>query len=353
MTMSDMAFVVRAAVFRGLPALVDGLGGDSAALLARFGVPVGAVDSEDALILERTADRMLGAAAAELGCPDLGLRLAGEQGVEILGPLSVALVNATTLTEAIAHARRFLVSYSPGSHIAQVPDPSGMAGVVGLLYENLDKVPRPAPQSIDHALGLFHRIVVLLMGGPYGLRAAHLPHAPLAPIASYTGFFGADVRFDRPSAVLRIPSRLLDTPLPGANPVLREMALDYLTSHVTGPNQTVTDQVRLMLARSFDSAPVDLVAAARLLHTHPRTLQRRLTAEGTGFNRILDDVRRDAAHQLITVTDLPFAQIAARVGLTGQSALSRAVQRWYATSPRALRRDAAVQRTAGRKGSDT
>jgi AraC-like DNA-binding protein len=332
-----MSSVVRGALFRGFPQVVDRLGGDGAALLARFRVPDGALDSDDALISTRTAGLLTETAAAELQCPDLGLRLAEVQDIGILGALSIALENSATLGEALDCASRFLFAHSPVSRVARIPDPDGAAGVVGLLYETIGE-PLP-PQAVDHGLGLFHRIITQLHGGAYGLRAAHLPHPPLAPVSRYTGFFGADVRFDRPAAVLRVPAQLLSAEQPGADRLLRDITLDYLAAHFTGPGRTVTDEVRLLLARSLGTLPAHLAAVARLLGMHPRTLQRRLAAESTTFEAVLDEARRDAAERLITETDLPLSQVTALVGLTEQSALSRAGRRWFGQSPRELRRE--------------
>ncbi|TQM09083.1 AraC family transcriptional regulator [Pseudonocardia kunmingensis] len=332
-----MSSVVRAAALRGLPQLVHGLGGDADGLFARARVPVDALDNDDALVPSRHAGRLLETAARDLDCPDLGLRLAAQQDIGVLGPLAIAVENSPTLGDALDCATRFLFAHSPGSRVAQVRDPQRTPGVVGLLYENAGPDPMP-PQAVDHALGLFHRAIVLLRGGSYGLRSAHLPHPPLAPVAAYTDHFGADVRFAQPGALLRVPTQLLATALPGANPVLREITLDYLADRFTRPEETTSDQVRLLLTRSLGSAPVHLGAIARLLTVHPRTLQRRLAAESTTFDALLDDVRRDTAHRLITETDLPFSQVTAMVGLTGQSALTRAVRRWSGHTPRDLRR---------------
>jgi AraC-like DNA-binding protein len=331
-----MSSVVRAALFRGLPQLVDRLGGDGDAVLARFRVPDGSLDSDDALLTARTAGILLETAAVELQCPDIGLRLAERQDIGVLGPLSLALESSATLGEALDCASRFLFAHSPASRVAQIPDPDGVAGVVGLFYETTGEALHP--QAIDHGLGLFHRITALLHGGPYGLRSAHLPHPPVAPVTRYTGFFGADVRFERPAAVLRVPAQLLSARLPGANRMLRDITLDYLATHFTDPGRTVTDEVRLLLTRAMGTSPVSIAAVARLLSMHPRTLQRRLAAESTTFEAILDDVRREAALRLITDTDLPLAQVTALVGLTEQSALSRAGRRWFGRSPRELRR---------------
>jgi AraC-like DNA-binding protein len=329
--------MVRAAGLRGLPALVDRLGGDSAALLERFHVSAQALDTDDAVIPSAVAALVLESAAADLDCFDLGLRLAERQNAAVLGPLAVAIENAPTFGAALDTAGRFLFVHSPALTVSQVPDPSGRPGVVGLLYAGTEAEPLP-PQVVDLGLGLLHRIIVLLHGGRYGLRSVHLPHPPLAPVQRYTGFFGTDVRFDQVAAVLRVPASLAQTAVPGGNEVLRDIALDYIRSHFPAPEQTVTARVERLLTQSLGSAPVDVTAIARLLQTHPRTLQRRLAAEGSTFEAILDGVRRSTAHRLITQTDLPLSQVTAMLSLTEQSALSRAVRRWYATSPRELRR---------------
>jgi AraC-like DNA-binding protein len=329
--------MVRAAGLRGLPALVDRLGGDAAALLGRFRIPPGALDSDDAVIRAGAAGRVLETGAAELACPDLGLRLAGQQSTAVLGPLAIAIENSPTFGAALDCAGRFLFVHSAALTVAQIPDPDGHPGVVGILFAGSAAEPLP-PQVTDLGLGLLHRIIVLLHDGAYGLRSVHLPHPPLAPVDRYTGFFGADVRFGRDAAVLRVPQSLSGTPLPGGNRVLRDVALDYMSSHFPAPGQAVTDRVRRLLTQSLGAAPVDVAAIARLLRTHPRTLQRQLAAEHTTFESILDDVRRAAAHRLITQTDLPLTQVTAMVGLAEQSALSRAARRWFGVPPRELRR---------------
>ncbi|WP_093089678.1 AraC family transcriptional regulator [Pseudonocardia oroxyli] len=334
-----MGAVVRAASLRGLPQLVDGLGGDSAALFARFGIDPAALSADDAVVAVRTVGLLLEVAAAELDRPDLGLLLAERQDTGILGPLAVAIENAGTLGEAMASASRFLFVHSPALSIALVPDPEEVRGVAALRYGATGPEPMPA-QASDLGLGLLHRIIVLLHGGPYGLRSAHLTHPPLVPVTRYTDFFGADVRFSRDSGVLRLPAGLTEARIAGGDQVLRTLALDYLESRFAEPGQTVSGRVRGALARSLGSTAPRAGDVARLLRLHPRTLQRHLAAEGTTFERILDDVRRDTARRLITTTDLPFTQVTAMVGLRAQSALTRASKRWFDRTPTELRRAA-------------
>ena len=333
----DMRAMVRAAALRGLPALIDELGGSGADLLARFGVDAAALDTDDEVIGSLAVARILETAAAELVCPDVGLRLAARQDIAVLGPLAIAIQNSATLGDALDCATRFFYVHSSALNVTKVPDPSGRPGVVGLCIAGAGQ-DRLRPQAAGHALGLLHRITMLLNGGRYGLRSVHLPHPPLAPVTRYIDFFGADVRFGQAAAVLRVPQSLTATAVAGGNRALREVAMDYLRTNFPAPGQAVGGRVRQLVTQSLGSSPVDITAIGRLLSTHPRTLQRRLAAEGSSFDKILDDVRRQAAHRLITSTDLPFAQITAMVGLTEQSALTRAVRRWYGVTPRELRR---------------
>lgn len=330
-----MATLVRAASVRGIDDLVDDLGGDGAALLDRFGLAAATLDSDHALIGLRTVARLLETAAAELDCPDLGLRLAERQRVGILGPLAVAITNSATLGDAFDSAVRYLFVHSPVLDISTVPDPEWRRGVRALRFGGTRT--RIPPQSLDLRLGLVHRVIGTLVGRRYGLRSVYLPHPPLAPVERYTRFFGADVRFDQREALLRVPAGLRRLPLDGGDRVLRELALSYLESHYPDPRRPVAERVRAALAEYPDTVPPRITAVADRLRLHPRTLQRHLAAESTTFEAILDDHRKSTAHRLITRTDLPFGRIAAMVGLAEQSGLTRAVRRWFGVPPRRLR----------------
>jgi AraC-like DNA-binding protein len=72
---------------------------------------------------------------------------------------------------------------------------------------------------------------------------------------------------------------------------------------------------------------------------HPRTLQRRLAEENTTFLDLVDDVRRNAARQYLTMTDLSMTQVAGLLGLSEQSALTRCTRRWWGATPRQVRRN--------------
>lgn len=331
-----MGPMIRAASLRGFAPLVAELGGDPERLLERFGLSGTAIAADDGLVPITAHDLMLDAAAAELGCPDLGLRLADRQDLSVLGPLALAIQASATVAEALECASRFLFVHSPALSIGLDEDPHGRPGIVALTYRKDLSESTYSRQGIELGLGLLFRIATALVGARIGLRTVELPHRPLSPVRRYTDFFGTDVKFDRPAAVLRLERRILDEGFAGADDAIRAHAVQVLADDFPDPGARVAPRVRRVLAESLTASPTT-GHVARLLALHPRTLQRRLAAEGTTVETLLDDVRREAAHRLITTTDLPLGRVATLVGFAEQSSLSRAVRGWHATTPGRLR----------------
>ncbi len=68
-----------------------------------------------------------------------------------------------------------------------------------------------------------------------------------------------------------------------------------------------------------------------------RTLQRNLAAEGTSFSDLLEEVRRDLALRQLESGSGSIDDVAARLGYTRQSTLTRAVRRWTGNTPSTFR----------------
>ena len=86
----------------------------------------------------------------------------------------------------------------------------------------------------------------------------------------------------------------------------------------------VTDQGRNLVATQFA--------------LHPRTLQRRLAAEGTTFADLVDHLRRDMAVRYLRDTDLGLDHLSRELGYAEQSVLTRSCRRWFGQRPAAERR---------------
>ncbi|WP_372350268.1 AraC family transcriptional regulator [Streptomyces sp. KL116D] len=328
---------IRSAALRGFRSTVAELGGDAERFVRAAGLGASALDTDDELISEQATATALEIAAHELACPDLGLRMAARQDIAMLGSLAVAVQHSPTLGDALECTSRYLFVHSRSLSLTLGADPAGEPGTAALLYGPASS--SGPVQGTDCGLGFVHRAIRFLVGGGYGLRGVELPYRPAAPPGRHEEFFGAPVRIGRlaRAAALRVPTRLLHHAMGDVNENLRRLALAFLAEQAPGRVSTVTPQVRAAVQESLGTRPVATHTVATLLSLHPRTLQRRLAAEGTSFGAVVDDVRRHTARRLLTTTDLPIGQIAALLGFAEQSALSRAARRWWDASPRAVR----------------
>ncbi|MGI5470663.1 AraC family transcriptional regulator [Streptomyces sp. CA-132043] len=329
--------VIRSAGLRGFRATVAELGGNAEEYATAAGLPVAALDTDDLLVDDLAVTEVLELAATALDRPDLGLRVASRQDFGMLGALALAIQNSPTVADALECTSRYLFVHAQALSLSLEPDPYDAPGIAALRYGPHPGLPAPV-QGTDLGLGFLHRAIQFLVDGPYGLRTVELPYRPAAPLAAYEEFFGAPVRVGRPAALLRVPRSLGDRPLAGGDEHLRQLALAFLAEQAPEERASLVPRVRGAVQQSLGTAPPDIGAVARLLSIHPRTLQRRLREEGTTYAAILDDVRRQAARHYLTGTALPMTQIAALLGLSEQSALSRCCRRWWGVSPTAVRR---------------
>jgi AraC-like DNA-binding protein len=83
------------------------------------------------------------------------------------------------------------------------------------------------------------------------------------------------------------------------------------------------------------SANLENVAAK--LNMTSRTLRRKLIIEGSRFQQLKDNTRRDKAISLFEQADLTLAQIGLAVGFTELATFSRAFKHWTGVSPNTYR----------------
>lgn len=72
---------------------------------------------------------------------------------------------------------------------------------------------------------------------------------------------------------------------------------------------------------------------AQALLLSQRTLQRRLQEEGTSYQQLLDDTRRELAEQYLGQVDLTLLEVAYLLGFADPSNFFRAFRRWFGETP--------------------
>ncbi|NNC76859.1 MAG: helix-turn-helix domain-containing protein [Woeseiaceae bacterium] len=112
---------------------------------------------------------------------------------------------------------------------------------------------------------------------------------------------------------------------------LTDQAEKYLKSLNTGDN--IAAQLKRMLADLMASGEANADAACRALKLSRRTLQRRLKAERTSFQKVLQEVRRELAIRYLSDRRLKSLEVAMLLGYSNFSSFTTAFKSWYDLPP--------------------
>ena len=321
---------------RFFPQLVRRLGGDGEAMMRQVGIDPAAFAKRSPSLGYRTVAALLELAAAELKRLDFGMQLATVQGGgRVFGPMGVAMENSNTLGEALEFVVDHIHAYSLAARMRLEPDRSTHRLLVPFDIL-LDRLPRKQ-QAIEQVLLLAHLNAVQITGGQARVREVLFSHQPLSPLRTYREYFGCEVRFDQAVDAVVFSERDLRCPIVNPDVQLYEMAATFIETRFTRVTPPMHARVRGLVLQYLggDDCTNERVAADLCLH--PRTLHRRLKAEGKSFEGIKDEARRDVALRHLQHTDLSLTRIAERLGYAETSVLSRSCFRWFGASPSRLR----------------
>ncbi len=166
-----------------------------------------------------------------------------------------------------------------------------------------------------------------------------LAYPPPAHAADYLHLYPGPAHFAQPVTALYLDTAVLGEPIrqdkAALSNFLRNAPRDWF--YVSVSERPQTHRVRDHLQGRLDR-PQSVESVARTLHTSARTLARRLAAEGTSFQSIKDDLRRDSAIARLTLSDEPVAAIGSMLGFDDPTAFNRAFRRWTGSTPGAYRK---------------
>ena len=339
--------IVRAASLASFGDLVGRLGGDPQAILRSCALDPASLADPDRYIPYRNVTRAIDTAARALNMPDFGLRLCAQQDVNSLGLLALVIQSAASVREGMMLGARYVYFHNTALGYRSFMDPGGELECLE-VFQRL-QADAEMLQVTEICVSYQCRLLALLSGGTVHPAAIHFRHAPIGSEAQYRRHLGQTPCFNAAFDGISVNSLAWRRPLPAANrspqhnQLLQRFVGGFLLGLSPPRGQPIADQVRDVLGNLVRTEMADLGTVARVLGQHPRTLQRRLKAEGAGFEDLRDAARKDWAGQLLHQRELGLAHVAHLLGFADQSVLTRACQRWFGATPKQLRRNAAPQ----------
>lgn len=269
--------------------------------------------------------------ARALQLPALGMMLAARQKTELLGPqLRTLACSAPTLGEGLQTLAHHMNFYSPAMHALLDIHTAPQHPLLSFNNDLPDC--RETPQVIEKSITGIPLVVSEMLGKPWKPAQVLFRHAPQASRQQYWRFFGCEVLFSQPyNGIVLRPADLL-LPCARANPKLHTNMLDALA--VAGYSgrgicTLVDDHIHKLLPQG--RATLERVAIA--IGIQPRSLERRLAAQGNTFKHRIEQVRRRYAQLLLDETAMSIEQIAGELGYLHTESFCRAHARWFGVSP--------------------
>ncbi|MCB2073736.1 MAG: AraC family transcriptional regulator [Novosphingobium sp.] len=336
---TDSFDIVHARLLRFLPELVTELGGDVPALLDKARMSREGLEHHEPEVTYRQAIELMESAAAELECADFGMRLAVRQsGGGTFGPLGQVMKNSRTFGEALDYVSRHSYAHSLAARVWLRPLPSE-----GLVFSGhdilLDNI-ACRTQAMEQILLIGHLEAMNMTGGYARVRRVHFRHQPVSPPRVYRRYFGCEVRFGEEADGVAFSNEDLACPIVAPDPHALSEVTAFIDRHFTRHRPPLHAEARGIIMRRLSSGNCSNEQIARELNLQLRTLHRRLEAEGTTFQKVKDEVRRDVMLYYLHQTNLSLSGISEKLGFAEQSILTRNCCRWFGMPPSKLRRQA-------------
>jgi AraC-like DNA-binding protein len=169
------------------------------------------------------------------------------------------------------------------------------------------------------------------------LQEVHLRASKPDNDSHYQKLFGCPVRFNMEDSGLVLNRNLLQHPVAQTEESLKEF-LRQAPYHLVKKDQPgklrpLSRQIEQLLTSYNNQRLPTASEIASELNMSPRTLHRKLTAEGTSFQQLKDDFRRDLAVHYMNRPELSIDAIAAVMGFQDNSAFYRSFKKWTGISP--------------------
>lgn len=206
------------------------------------------------------------------------------------------------------------------------------------IVSNIDFVPRQAHEAVAAILS---RAFTEVGGQAWKPECLHFMHGAPRSLEVHHRVLGCPVIFGSDVNGVVYNREALQARNPGYRSNLAAYANSYFEAQFpSAPPLTETDRTRRGLYLLLASGNASIESVARQIGISPRTLQRRLETEGTGFSAVLNGVRRELVVRHLLNNVQSVATVGEMLGYASPAAFTRWFTSEFGMSPSAWRRSA-------------
>ncbi|MDE1167156.1 MAG: AraC family transcriptional regulator [Pseudomonas sp.] len=303
---------------------------DCRALFKQLGLDFAALDDPDARFTQDNMTRLWQLAVEQSGNPAIGLNMAKVVRPASFHVVGYVLMSSRTLAAGFERLVRYQRIIAESADLSFKLLPEGYALILTVHGDHLP----PTRQSCEASLACALSLCAWLTGRILHPRKVLVQGSTPQNLAPYQEAFHAPLEFNAPYDALIFERSDMETLLPTANDAMAALHDRFAGEYLARFSESrVTHKARQVLCRLLPQGEPKREMVAQALHLSQRTLQRRLQDEGTSFQTLLDDTRRELAEQYLGQADMTLLEAAYLLGFADPSNFFRAFRRWFDATP--------------------
>lgn len=325
------AATIAATVLQSFDARLTGSGVDARALGRACGVSdIAWIDGDVEIPLDRFVS-VLECGAEVCADPAFGWKAGPDFDLRRLGELGEAVIEAPTLGAALSTFSRYLSVIQTTSELSLTVG----AREAVFSYRILDPDIWPRQHDAEFSIAIMLTVMRRALGAAWRPNRLTFEHRPSRAEQGWNEELGAECVFGAETNAIVLPLGALDAPMPAADDREWRRCATSVGRTLIERDQARSIESRVVSAvyAALGKGPVDQASIARRLGLSPRSLHRKLEAEGASFSEVVAHCRFRLAARSLAVTGRSLAQIALDLGYSDQSAFTRAFKHHSGTTP--------------------
>lgn len=301
--------------------------------LAELDDPHGEIEAAQEFRVIRNLLALLGEKG--IGEVELAIKAGARYHLTTMGIWGFAMASSATLRSAVHVGLRYLdLTYSVNRiWLEESPEH------VSLVIDEQGTPPELAQFVVLRDMAATMTLNRELLAAPVLPRAVQLRYALRDDQAALLrASFGETLSLGAERNLLQFDARQFDEPLPQANELMRQSCEDQcrqLLARRRG-RAGISGRVRDRLLQTPGRMP-DMEAIAAGLNMTSRHLRRLLSAEGSSYRALADEVRQALAEELLSTARMKMDEVAERLGYAERASFAHAFKRWKGVAPSVYR----------------
>lgn len=312
-----------------IPEILRTFGIDPVKIMDDAGLDLKIFDDPDNLISFTTRSHLIALCHERTGCNHLGLLLGKNVGLSHFGIVGYLAQHSPDVASALNNLVHHFHLHAQGSIVVQKVEND----IAFFGYSIYQPGTEATAQLEDAAVTIMYNCLSSLCGPDWKPIEVCFRHRKPNDIKPFRRFFQTTLFFDAEDTGIFFDANYLQQATTTADIGMYRLLQKQIDQIEIEYSDNFTEQIRRILTSAIPMGHTHAEQIAALFSIHSRTLNRRLSASGTSFKKLADEVRFEISRQMLNNSDIEVREIAEMLHYSDASAFTKAFKRWSGTTP--------------------